>query len=102
MLLDEMVFDLYQLASEDRERIRNFVTSDLPRFATIRYPSASPPTDEWMQSYCDVLAGALQATLGVEVRGIFFRQESYYTVAVVIADESTFRASLSFLRLILL
>jgi hypothetical protein len=87
--LDEMVFDLYRLGEAERERIRNFMTSDFPRFRNPRLLYSASASDEWLQYYGTVVSEALSATLlDVTVQSVVSRQDNYCTVAITVRDSS--------------
>lgn len=85
--LDEMVYELYQLDSTDRDRVRNFIKRDFPRFrAPQRY--SEPPSNEWLRSYGDVITNALQSTFqDTRVGSVFSRRGNYCTIAITIGPD---------------
>jgi hypothetical protein len=88
--LDEMVLELYQLDSTDRDRIRNFIMRDLPRFQGPRQRYSEPPSNEWLRRYGEVITAALRNTFQDSLVGsIFSRRGNYCTVAITIGDETT-------------
>jgi hypothetical protein len=86
---NEMTFELYALNTSERRRIEHFVSTDLPRFSKPEALYSVAADDDWMNTYCDTLRGALEDTLTtLNFATLFVRKYSYCVAAIAIRSAS--------------